>query len=51
MKRLFGLFCRHEWETIQQTPVVEKAGDTPWAFLFILKCKHCGDIKSKRIKP
>ena len=51
MGRWLGLFCRHEWEIMQRSNVVEKDGATPWAFLYILKCKHCGDIKSKRIKP
>ena len=44
---------RCEWEILEKFGVYNpggiKAGKAPYAFKYVLRCKHCGDIKNKEI--
>ena len=42
--------CKHEWETIQELPVQGNDSDIPIAYLYVLRCKKCGDIKQSQVK-
>ena len=42
--------CKHEWESIQELPVYGDAGDPPIAYLYVLRCKKCGDITQRQVK-
>lgn len=39
----------HQWEEIEQINIFGNDKTMPKAFLIILKCKHCGDIKQRRV--
>lgn len=40
--------CAHEWETVQSVQG-EYALITGVALLYILRCKHCGEVKKAKI--
>lgn len=40
----------HEWETMGEIPAFEKNNELPVYYLVKLKCKKCGDWKTRRIK-
>jgi len=42
--------CAHEWETIEELPVYGESDIRPCAFLYVLKCKKCGEIRQKVVK-
>ena len=43
--------CKHEWETIQELPVQEcDNGNITIAYLYVLRCKKCGDISQCQVK-
>ena len=48
LRRLLGL-CPHEWETFAQADVCRVGCDTPWALMYMLRCKKCGDVKGRKI--
>lgn len=41
--------CSHKWEEKEVIKVFGDDKTIPKAFLIVLKCKHCGEIKQKRI--
>lgn len=42
--------CKHEWESVQELPVYDDAGGSPIAYLYVLRCKKCGDITQRQVK-
>ncbi len=43
--------CRHEWEIEESLPVYDgNDGTLPVAYLYVLRCKKCGDIKQRQVK-
>ena len=45
---LYG--CRHKWEILQAVKVFEFDNSTrPCETKLILKCKKCGDVKTKKV--
>lgn len=42
--------CKHEWEIVQELPVHDGNGGIPVAYLYVLRCKKCGDIKRRQVK-
>ncbi len=42
--------CRHEWEIQESLPVYGNNGNVPVAFLYVLGCKKCGDIRQHEVK-
>lgn len=40
-------FCRHQFETINSNAIY--FDDAKVGTLFVIRCKHCGDIKRKRV--
>lgn len=47
MNWLAKLFCRHQWEVRDQYNI--NSHGTRIGTLYVLQCKHCGDIKQKRV--
>lgn len=45
---LFGKRCDHVWETSQQFDMSLKSNGAIIGKIYILKCKHCGDLKEQR---
>lgn len=41
---IFG--CNHEWYEVEKHPI---GNNSKYNFKYILKCKKCGEIKSKNI--
>lgn len=50
LRKLLGL-CVHEWEIFHKVLLWDDYTSTkyPVGTLYHLKCKHCGNIKSKRV--
>ncbi len=42
--------CKHEWEAVRELPVQGDNGDIPIAYLYVLRCKKCGDITQRQVK-
>lgn len=42
--------CKHEWEAVREFPVHGDDSGVPLAYLYVLRCKKCGDIKQKQVK-
>lgn len=42
--------CKHEWDSVQELPVYGDNGDIPIAYLYVLRCKKCGDISQRQVK-
>lgn len=42
--------CKHEWEIVQELPVHGENSDIPIAYLYVLRCKKCGDITQRQVK-
>ncbi len=42
--------CKHEWEAVREIPVHSEDGDNPIAYLYVLRCKKCGDITQRQVK-
>lgn len=42
--------CKHEWDSVQEHPVYGDNGDIPIAYLYVLRCKKCGDISQRQVK-
>ena len=47
LRALLGLH-EHEWETVEKIKVFDVDAKWPFATDYILRCKHCGDIKKVR---
>lgn len=41
--------CSHQWEEMEQINIFGNDKTMPKALLIVLRCKHCGEIKQKRI--
>lgn len=54
MKWLFRIFllmrgCRHKWETVRTIGIYETAESPhPYKWQYVLQCKKCGDVKSRK---
>lgn len=42
--------CKHEWEAVRELPVHGEDSDIPIAYLYVLRCKKCGDITQRQVK-
>ena len=42
--------CKHEWEAVRELPVQGDDSGIPIAYLYVLRCKKCGDIKQRQVK-
>lgn len=42
-------FCRHEWQTVRQGPIVANFGGTPHGYFYDLRCEKCGDMKTRNL--
>lgn len=42
--------CKHEWEAVREIPVQGDNSGIPIAYLYVLRCKKCGDIKEHQVK-
>lgn len=49
-RRFFGLLCAHEWEEHRQSAITRSSNDECVGVMFVLRCKHCGDLKSVRVQ-
>jgi hypothetical protein len=52
--RLIDRRCRHEYETIDEYPVIDTDPDNanqgiPVARLYVMRCKKCGQYKSYKL--
>jgi hypothetical protein len=45
--RMLG--CRHKWQVIKETVIVEYNDSTPVGTRFTLQCSRCGDLKFKQV--
>lgn len=43
-------FCFHKWNIIERMNIVNKSGDIPDGYIYILQCEHCGEVKRRKIK-
>ena len=53
LDRFFPLECKHKWE-IERTirvfdPSADHEIDLPKYNLYVMQCKHCGEIKEQRV--
>lgn len=39
--------CKHNWETIQEFNIKRNGHISD--YMYVLRCKHCGDIKQKTV--
>lgn len=39
--------CKHEWEILREYRRAGSRSDTSGGCGYVLKCKHCGDMKQK----
>lgn len=42
------MFCAHEWVEIQRATLNYRHGGEIAGMVFVLRCKHCGEITSRR---
>lgn len=42
--------CKHEWEAVREIPVHSDDSGIPIAYLYVLRCKKCGDINQRQVK-
>ena len=42
--------CKHEWEAVRELHVQDDDSGVPIAYLYVLRCKKCGDIKQRQVK-
>ena len=42
--------CKHEWEAVLELPVQGDDSGIPIAYLYVLRCKKCGDISQRQVK-
>lgn len=42
--------CKHEWIAVKELPVQGDDSGIPIAYLYVLRCKKCGDIKQRQVK-
>lgn len=42
--------CKHEWEAVRELPVHGEDSGIPIAYLYVLRCKKCGDITQRQVK-
>ena len=42
--------CKHEWEAVRELPVQGDDSGVPIAYVYVLRCKKCGDIKQSQVK-
>lgn len=42
--------CKHEWEAVPELPVQGDDSGIPIAYLYVLRCKKCGDISQRQVK-
>jgi len=42
--------CKHEWEAVREFPVQGDNSEIPIAYLYVLRCKKCGDISKREVK-
>lgn len=42
--------CKHEWEAVRELPVQGDDSGIPIAYLYVLRCKKCGDISQRQVK-
>ena len=53
-EKLFGVGCKHQWETIEQEAFDLYDGYVPGKlpvgkkYIITLRCKNCGDVKMKK---
>lgn len=49
MKKFWELFrrCDHYWEHYHSIDL--KQNGKYFGFVYVLRCKHCGDLKEKRV--
>lgn len=52
-QKIFGIDCSHQWEEIERKKIyiVENSKDEipcMHQYIFVLRCKKCGDIKMKK---
>jgi hypothetical protein len=45
-----GQFCRHRWDVIEETNLIAHEGAMRHGKEFILQCRHCGSLNSRRFK-
>ncbi len=48
------LWFGHEWEekdriSLWHTTLGVRMGSSPYAYIFLLRCKKCGDLKKKKV--
>ena len=48
--KLIELRCKHEWEAVPELPVQGDDSGIPIAYLYVLRCKKCGDISQRQVK-
>lgn len=48
IRKLFGL-CEHNWHVMGQMSIITKVGHIPSGVLYVMQCKHCGNIKTKKV--
>ena len=48
--KLIELRCKHEWEAVPELPVQGDDSGIPVAYLYVLRCKKCGDISQRQVK-
>ena len=42
--------CKHEWEAVRELTVQGDNSGVPVAYLYVLRCKKCGDISQRQVK-
>ena len=42
--------CKYEWEAVPELPVQGDDSGIPIAYLYVLRCKKCGDISQRQVK-
>ena len=48
-KNRFLWSCLHEWEVMEKFDLAAKNPNQIGGVVYVMKCKHCGNLKQKRI--
>lgn len=42
--------CKHEWVAVKELHVRDDESGIPLAYMYVLRCKKCGDLKQRQVK-
>ena len=52
--KMYSRRCKHEWEKIDEFPVLNTdpsnaSPDVPIAHIYVMRCKKCGEVTQRKI--